>query len=50
MISCVLISVYLQAVELDPFIVDIARGYFGFAEDERLKVVKYIPWHTIIGR
>ncbi|XP_028759564.1 eEF1A lysine and N-terminal methyltransferase [Neltuma alba] len=29
---------HIEAVELDPIIVDIARGYFNFAEDERLKV------------
>ncbi|KAI9075741.1 hypothetical protein K1719_042227 [Acacia pycnantha] len=29
---------HIEAVELDPVIVDIARGYFNFAEDERLKV------------
>jgi len=32
---------YLQTVELDPMIVDIARDYFSFVEDKRLKVVKY---------
>lgn len=37
-------SSYLQAVELDPVIVDIARGYFSFIEDDRLKVIKYIPF------
>ncbi|XP_054805019.1 uncharacterized protein LOC129308061 isoform X2 [Prosopis cineraria] len=29
---------HIEAVELDPVIVDIARGYFNFAEDERLQV------------
>ncbi|KAF7837007.1 methyltransferase-like protein 13 [Senna tora] len=29
---------HIEAVELDPIIVDVARGYFSFAEDERLKV------------
>lgn len=33
------IDLYSQAVELDPVIVDIAREYFSFVEDKRLKVV-----------
>jgi len=33
---------YIQTVELDPVIVDIAKDYFSFVEDERLKVVKYV--------
>jgi len=33
---------YLQTVELDPVIVDIAKEYFGFVEDKHLKVVKYV--------
>ena len=32
------VYLYLQAVELDPTIVDIARDYFSFVEDKRLKV------------
>ena len=32
---------YLQTVELDPMIVDIARDYFSFVEDKRVKVVIY---------
>nr|GEX31424.1 methyltransferase-like protein 13 [Tanacetum cinerariifolium] len=28
----------VEAAELDPVVVDLARGYFGFKEDERLKV------------
>lgn len=42
---------YLQTVELDPVIVDIAKDYFSFMEDERLKVVKYaflyFSWHIV---
>lgn len=33
------INLYPQAVELDPVIVDIAREYFSFVDDKRLKVV-----------
>jgi len=32
---------YLQTVELDPMIVDIARDYFSFVEDKHVKVVIY---------
>lgn len=28
----------MQAVELDPVILNLARNYFGFVEDDRLKV------------
>lgn len=30
---------YLQVVELDPTVLNLARDYFGFSEDERLQVV-----------
>lgn len=29
---------YLQVVELDPTVLNIARSYFGFTEDEHLQV------------
>lgn len=38
-IACRDVNLCLQAVELDPVIVDIARKHFRFVEDKRLKVV-----------
>ena len=38
-ITCLDVNLFLQAVELDPVIVDIARKHFSFVEDKRLKVV-----------
>lgn len=33
---------YPQAVELDPVVAHIAREYFSFVEDKRLKVVNIL--------
>jgi hypothetical protein len=38
-ITCLDVNLFLQAVELDPVIVDIARKHFSFVEDKRLKVL-----------
>lgn len=41
-ITCLDVNLFLQAVELDPVIVDIARKHFSFVEDKRLKVLKIL--------
>lgn len=38
-------EIYLQAVELDPSMVNLAKDYFGFTEDNRLKVTNFTLVH-----
>lgn len=36
---------YAQGVELDPVMLNLAKDYFGFTEDKRMKVTDCISVH-----
>lgn len=37
----------MKVVELDPVMLDLARQYFSFVEDDRMKVVLYLSFMFI---